>query len=765
MPLVDKYCRTDFASYEEFYEQFSVDMPEGFNFAYDVAGELARTEPNKTALVWCNDLGEEKIISFAEVDRESDRYAGALKSLGIGKGDCVMVILKRHFAYWYFAIAMHKIGAVLIPATHLLTVKDLVYRVSVAGVKMILTLHDDALLDKIEQAQAKTGDTLKIKAVLNGSRAGFLSFDALARTMPDAFARPTGDEAPASRDVMIAYFTSGTTAMPKMVAHDFYYPLCHITTARFWHDLEDGDLHLTVADTGWAKASWGKLYGQWLCGAAVFVYDYDKRFCSSDFLRLIEKYKITSFCAPPTIYRFLIKEDLSRFDLSSLKKASIAGEPLNPEVYYQWLAATGLKLREGYGQTECTVLVATNRWVEPKPGSMGLPMPLTNCAILDAGGRPCEPGEEGEICMPVPDLAHPPLGLFMGYFKDEERTRAVLAGGVYHTGDTAWKDEDGYIWFCGRNDDIIKSSGYRIGPFEVESALIEHPAVLETAVTGVPDPVRGFNVKATIILAKGYEPSEPLKKELQDHVKKVTAPYKYPRIIEFVTELPKTISGKIRRVEIREGDTRREAPDAAGIPQGMPLGRDSFESAPLNETLRTIQSRRSVRSFAPRQVPQPALEAVLRAGQCAPHAGDQRCRLIAIQNVQVLASVNAAAKAQAQRSGLSHLARLGSDLSFHSFYRAPTLLLICAREDAVSPAADCAAAAENMLLAAASLALGACWVYFPLMALEGAHGMSLRGTLRLPEGYGAMCAVALGVPDKAEAIPARPEPAQVTYIR
>ncbi|MCL1796006.1 MAG: AMP-binding protein [Clostridia bacterium] len=552
--MIHRFCRTDFDSYEDFFTNFTVDMPEAFNFGYDIADELAAAKPDKTAVVWCNDIGEEKIISFAEIKRMSDRYANALLSLGIRKGDMVMVMLRRRYEYWYFAIAMHKIGAVLIPATHLLTVKDLVYRIETAGIKMILTVPDHALCDKIDEARAKTGNILETRAVLTGERDQYVNFCALANSMADSFTRPTGADAPDSRDVMIAYFTSGTTAMPKMVAHDYYYPLCHLTTAKFWHDLDEADLHLTVADTGWAKASWGKLYGQWICEAAVFVYDFDKRFKPSDFLTLIDKYQITSFCAPPTIYRFLIKEDLSRFNLSSLKKASIAGEPLNPEVYAQWLAATGLKLREGYGQTECTILIATNRWSEPKPGSMGLPMPLTNCAILDDDGRECEVGEVGEICMPVLDPSRRPLGLFMGYYKDEERTRSVLYDGVYHTGDMAWRDEDGYIWFNGRNDDIIKSSGYRIGPFEVESALIEHPAVLETAVTAVPDPDRGSNVKATIVLAKGYEPSDALKKELQDHVKRVTAPYKYPRIVEFVTELPKTISGKIRRVEIRQGD-------------------------------------------------------------------------------------------------------------------------------------------------------------------------------------------------------------------
>ncbi len=557
MALVHQYCKTDFASYEEFFENFKVDMPEQFNFGYDVVDKLAAEQPNKTALVWCNDLGEEKIVSFAEVKRMSDKMANTLLALGIQKGDAAIVMLKRRIEYWYFTIAMHKIGAILIPATHMLSVKDLVYRIEKADISMILAVNDDELCNTIDTAVEKTGSKVRVKAVLRGEKEGYLDFSARVAGASEHFERPTGDAAVDSHDIMLAYFTSGTTGQPKIVAHDFFYPLCHITTARFWHDLDENDLHLTVADTGWAKTSWGKLYGQWICEAAVFVYDYETRFKPSDFLRLIDQYNITSFCAPPTIYRFLIKEDLSKYSLKSLKKSSVAGEPLNPEVYDKWLEVTGLKLREGYGQTECTVLFATNPWCEPKPGSMGLAMPLTCCAIYDENDKLCEVGEEGEICMPVPDEKNRPLGLFKGYYKDPELTQKVLYNGIYHTGDTAWKDEDGYVWFRGRNDDIIKSSGYRIGPFEVESALIEHPAVLETAVTGVPDPDRGYNVKATVVLAKGYSPSDELKKELQEHVKNVTAPYKYPRIVEFVTELPKTISGKIRRVQIREEDTQK----------------------------------------------------------------------------------------------------------------------------------------------------------------------------------------------------------------
>jgi acetyl-CoA synthetase len=342
--------------------------------------------------------------------------------------------------------------------------------------------------------------------------------------------------------------------MPKMVAHDFYYPLAHVTTAKFWHGLDEDDLHFTVADTGWAKASWGKIYGQWICEAAIFVYDYGTRFTPSDFLALIDKYAITSFCAPPTVYRFLIKDDLSKYSLKSLKKCTTAGEPLNPEVFNRWLGFTGIQVREGFGQSEGVILVGTTIYVEPRPGSTGKIMPRTSCRVLDEDGHVCEPGDEGELCVLVPDLNNRPLGLFMGYYENNAISQKALEGGVYHTGDTVWQDEDGYIWFKGRNDDIIKCSGYRIGPFEVESALLEHPAVLESAITAVPDPDRGFNVKATIVLAKGYTASDVLKKELQDHVKRVTAPYKYPRIVEFVSELPKTISGKTKRAQIRAED-------------------------------------------------------------------------------------------------------------------------------------------------------------------------------------------------------------------
>jgi acetyl-CoA synthetase len=374
-------------------------------------------------------------------------------------------------------------------------------------------------------------------------------FNAFWKDAPQGFSRPS--KVNTNSDIMLLYFTSGTTGMPKMVQHNFAYPLGHVATAKFWHQVRDGGLHITVADTGWAKAAWGKIYGQWICGTALFVYDYD-RFVPQDMLNVIVKYKVTTFCAPPTVYRFLIREDLSKYDFSALKNCTVAGEPLEPEIYEQFKAGTGIKLRECYGQTELTVTVCTYPWMEPKPGSMGRPSPGYDIDLLRDDGSSCDMGEEGQLV--IRTGKRKPIGIFGGYYRDEELTKSVWHDDIYYTGDMAWRDEDGYLWFVGRSDDVIKSSGYRIGPFEVESALMEHQAVLECAITGVPDPDRGTVVKATVVLAKGWSPSEELKKELQNHVKKITAPYKYPRIVEFVTELPKTISGKIRRVQIREED-------------------------------------------------------------------------------------------------------------------------------------------------------------------------------------------------------------------
>ncbi len=550
--MLDKFLpRQDFNSYEEFYENFKINIPGDFNFAYDVVDEIAKSTPDRIAMVWCDDKGAEAIYTFSQMKYYSDKAANFFKNLGIRKGDPVMLILKRRYEFWFCLLGLHKLGAICIPATHLLTPKDIVYRCNAADIKMIVSVTDDIVISHVEQALPKS-PSLVLKALVGECRPGWLDFTDELEKASDQFVRPTGDAATVNSDILLLYFTSGTTGMPKMVQHNFTYPLGHILTAKYWQHVSDGGLHLTVADTGWAKAMWGKIYGQWISGAAVFVYDYDK-FIPKNLLDVIVKHKVTSFCAPPTIYRFFIKEDLTKFDLSSLKHCAIAGEPLNPEVYNQFLAATGMKLMEGYGQTELTVTVATYSWMEPKPGSMGKPAPGYDIDLLDDNGDSCDVGVEGQLVIHTDKRK--PFGMFDGYYRDSELTHKVWHDGIYYTGDMAWRDEDGYYWFVGRADDLIKSSGYRIGPFEVESALVEHPAVLECAITAVPDPDRGQVVKATIVLAKNYVASDSLVKELQDHVKKVTAPYKYPRIIEFVSELPKTISGKIRRVEIRENDT------------------------------------------------------------------------------------------------------------------------------------------------------------------------------------------------------------------
>lgn len=536
---------------------YQLKVPGPFNFAYDVVDAIAAAEPGRRAMHWCNEAGESRTFTFADLKEQSDRTAAFFQSLGLKKGDPVMLILKRHYEFWFAILALHKIGAVAIPATNQLQVKDLTYRYQAADIKAVICTGEGEIAAHVDEAASQTGQEL-VRVMVHGSRDGWLSFqNGLDQSQP--FARPTGDEAPGNKDRMLLYFTSGTTGMPKMVTHDFTYPIGHIPTARYWHRVDPDGLHLTVADTGWAKSAWGKIYGQWLMEAGVYVYDYD-RFVPQALLARLQDDRVTTFCAPPTLYRFLIKEDLAQYDLSHLQHCTIAGEALNPEVYEQFLKATGLELKEGYGQTEMTLAVVTNYWMKTKPGSMGKPSPVYNIVLLDDEGREVAPGQSGEICIRIEPDTLP--GMFRGYYRDPDLTARVWHDGVYHTGDLAWQDEEGYLWFVGRADDIIKSSGYRIGPFEVESVLMEHPAVLECAITGVPDPDRGQVVKATVVLARGYAASEALKIELQNYVKTHTAPYKYPRILEFVTELPKTISGKIRRVEIRQGKSSGpEAPE------------------------------------------------------------------------------------------------------------------------------------------------------------------------------------------------------------
>lgn len=549
--ILEKFLKkTEFKSYKDFLNDFYVNVPANFNFAFDVVDEIAAETPGKTAMVWCDDKGSEAVFTFAQMKYYSDKTASYFKSIGIGKGDPVMLIMKRRYEYWFCTLALSKIGAVTIPATHLLTAKDIAYRNNAADIKMIVCVGEDEIVQHVEDSEKKS-PSLKQKVILGEKRKGWLSYEEGVAQADELFERPAGKEAVQNDDIMLMYFTSGTTGMPKMVIHDFTYPLGHILTAKFWQNVQNNGLHFTVADSGWAKSAWGKIYGQWISGCAVMTYDFDK-FIPKNLMEVIEKYKVTSFCAPPTIYRFLIKEDLTKYNLKSLKNCAVAGEPLNPEVFKQFYDATGIKLMEGYGQTECTVSVATYPWIEPKPGSMGKPSPGYEIDILNEEGKSCEVGEEGQLVFYTGKRK--PIGMFNGYYRDEQLTAKVWKDGIYYSGDMAWRDEDGYYWFIGRADDVIKSSGYRIGPFEVESALLEHPAVLECAITAMPDVDRGQVVKATVVLSKNYHPSDELVKELQEYVKKVTAPYKYPRVIEFVAELPKTISGKIRRVQIREID-------------------------------------------------------------------------------------------------------------------------------------------------------------------------------------------------------------------
>ena len=550
--ILKKYCpRIEFNSYEDFYDNFRIDVPEVFNFGFDVVDEWARVEPDKRALLWCDDHGEEITFTFTDIARLSNKTANAFRKLGIGKGDVVMMILRRRWEYWVCATALCKLGATLIPASLQLTTKDIVYRANSAEVKMMVCVADDYVCEQTEHALAEA-PTIENRIIVAGHRDGWTPFDELIADEPDTFERPTGEEGVTSKDIMLIYFTSGTTGLAKAVCHNFAHPLGHILTAKYWQQVRENELHMSVTDSGWAKFGWGKIYGQWICGATVFCYDMDK-FVPTKLLEHMQNYKLATFCAPPTMYRFMLQEDVASYDLSSIQNFATAGEPLNPEVTIAWERLTGKKIREGFGQTEGPVLLATYPWLEPRPGSMGKPSPLLNIKLLDDNGAEVPDGEEGAICVTKLKEAYPP-GLFVGYFHDEERTRTAVGGEHYNLHDMAWRDSDGYCFFVGRNDDVIKCSGYRIGPFEVESALIEHPAVVECAVTAAPDPIRGKVVKATVVLARGWEPSDELVKDLQNHVKHTTAPYKYPRIVEFVDELPKTIGGKINRKLIRQND-------------------------------------------------------------------------------------------------------------------------------------------------------------------------------------------------------------------
>ena len=552
--MLERFLKqVSFHSEEDYNKNLEFIIPENFNFSYDVMDVWAQEKPNKTALIWTDDEENERFFTFGQLKELTDQAASYFLSLGIGKGDMVMLILKRHYEWWISILALHKIGAIAIPATHMLTTHDIVYRNNRAGVKAIICVGEDYVLEQITAAMSESPTVKTLISIGPKVPENFHSWHEEIGNA-SAFVRPS--HVNDNNDIMLMYFTSGTSGEPKMVAHNYLYPLGHITTGVFWHNLHENSIHLTVADTGWGKAVWGKLYGQWFAGAAVFVFNHDK-FTAEKILKKIEKYRITSFCAPPTVYRFMIHEDLSTYDLSSLEYCTTAGEALNPSVYEKFYKITGVKLMEGFGQTETTMTLGTMPWHQPKPGSMGKPNAQYDIDLIRSDGSSCEDGEKGEIIVRLDK--HRPIGLFNEYYRDEELTKKVCCDGIYHTGDVAWRDEDGYFWFVGRTDDVIKSSGYRIGPFEVESALMTHPAVIECAITGVPDDLRGMVVKATVVLHKDWKDKagDELVKTLQEHVKHETAPYKYPRIIEFVNELPKTISGKIRRVEIREKDNKK----------------------------------------------------------------------------------------------------------------------------------------------------------------------------------------------------------------
>ena len=560
---------------------FKVKYPDNFNFGYDVVDDIAVNDPGRRAMVWCNPEGEEHVFTFADMKRWSDKTANFLAAQGIGKGDFVLVVLRRHYQFWFVATALAKLGAVMVPATFMLKEHDLEYRLNGASIKSIICTSVGDIADVVDNVydecpsvtsrilvngagggtipRREDGSLLAVAGTvgeaLSGEegicaapieRAGWVDFNTGVREAPEDFARIDTLAA----DPMLMYFSSGTSGNPKMVLHDSGYAVAHLITAKHWHNVQPDGIHFTIADTGWGKAVWGKYYGQWLMEACVFTYDFD-RFRPSEILSLIGKYRITTLCCPPTMYRLMMSENFDAYDLSSLVYSTTAGEALNPDLFNFWKEHTGLTIYEGFGQTETPLTIANLTHSTPRSGSMGKPVPLYDVEIQRDDGSRCNTGETGEICIRMEPR---PAGIMMEYYRDPEKTANVICDGWYHTGDTAWVDEDGYFWYVGRNDDVIKSSGYRIGPFEIESELLEHEAVRECAVTGVPDPVRGFAVKATVVLADGFVGSDELTRELQTWVKHRTAPYKYPRIIDYVDALPKTVNGKIRRVAIRQKD-------------------------------------------------------------------------------------------------------------------------------------------------------------------------------------------------------------------
>ena len=561
MAIYERYTgrsRDSYTSLEDAQRNFTLNYPKSFNFAYDVLDELGREKPDKLAMVWVSKEGEEKRFTFRDMMTGSNKAANYFASLGVQKGDKVLLVMKRDYYFWFCVMGLHKLGGVVVPASFMLTAKDYIYRCNKAQVKCVVITGDDNATERFDEGEAEcTSVQLKLVTRQKQAGAGWIDFVAGFEAASEQWTRTTGDADTTALDTSLVSFSSGTTGYPKIITHDFRYPLGHLATGVLWHRVVDGGLHFTISDTGWLKAFWGKMYGQWLGESAVFAYDFDK-FDPEDILAKLEKYRVTTFCVPPTMYRMMLLHDVKKYDLSALVHCTTAGEALSPEIFRQWQADTGLKIYEGFGQTETTVCLGTlSPWSEPEPGAIGLSIPGFDTRIVDEDGNDCSPGVIGEICIRAKSFEERPVGLLSSYNGDPEETAAAFTNGFYHTGDTAYLDDSGMVCYVGRNDDIIKSSGYRIGPFEVESVLMQHPSVLEVAVTGVPDELRGFAVKATIVLKPGCTGSDALAKELQAYVRANTAPYKYPRIVEFVESLPRTFNGKIRRTEIRRRDLEK----------------------------------------------------------------------------------------------------------------------------------------------------------------------------------------------------------------
>jgi len=546
---------------------YKLKYPDDFNFAYDIIDDIATNDPKRVAMVWCDPSGEERFFSFADMKKYSDKTANYLRGLGIGKGDVVLVVLKRHYEFWFVITALHKLGAVIIPATFMLMAHDVEYRVNASRAKAFICTAACGVPDALEAVLDRC-PTLQTRIIVRGKREGWESFDQGMPAASEEFARVVTK----TTEPMLMFFSSGTSGYPKMVMHNYTYALSHLYTAKHWHNVDPDGLHFTIADTGWGKAVWGKYYGQWTMEAPVLIYDYD-RFVPAEILSMLQKYKVTTLCMPPTMYRMLLADgDIKKFDLGALSYCTTAGEALNPDVFQNWKALTGLAIMEGFGQTETTVAVCNTVGMIPKPGSLGKPSLQYPVELVDEDGNPCPRGKTGEIVISLKNRKTE--GIMDCYYLNEEKTVEAFRGGYYHSGDLAWMDEGGYYWYVGRNDDIIKSSGYRIGPFEIESVIMTHPAVAECAVTALPDDLRGQIVKATVVLRPGYAKTDDTKTDLQNYVKEKTAPYKYPRVIDFIDELPKTVNGKIRRIEIREEDERKAA--QAKIGAELPAGGQSL---------------------------------------------------------------------------------------------------------------------------------------------------------------------------------------------